>query len=100
MCFISLAAQEKEHKHVRSHTVQIQKQLNSLREAREDGDIELPNRETKREWDSSVIHSGSRIKFRASGTNEEVMKEVVKRDRENIEKLFKETRQTYMKSMS
>jgi hypothetical protein len=45
--------------------------------------------ETKRNSDDSVEQRSSRIQFKATTKTEDVMKEMVRRDRENIEKIFK-----------
>ena len=49
---------------------------------------------------NSRVEGSSRIRFKASGTTDEVMREAVRKDRENIEKLFKETRMNYLKPTS
>ena len=48
-------------------------------------------REGKR-GEETVAVSGSRIQLRVTANTDSIMKEMLKKDRENIEKIFKETR--------
>lgn len=74
---LGLSSAEKQKKQVRTHGVQIQKQLAGIKK---DGS-EVESKGSKREWDDSRLKSASRIRFKASGTTEEVMREVVRKDR-------------------
>jgi hypothetical protein len=70
--FLTLAASEKEQKHVRRHTVQLHKQLAAVRDGkRSQEDSELASRQTsKRGLHDSPAEPSNRIRFRASGGSE------------------------------
>ena len=79
--FAGLESLGREEQRTRNYTLDVEKKLR---------DIQSYNA-TKRIAPEAEPQS-SRIQFRATAKAEEVMREVVRRDRENIEKIFKETR--------
>ena len=63
---------------LRNYSIEIEKKFREMREGKR--------------GEETVAVSGSRIQLKVTANTDSIMKEMLKKDRENIEKIFKETR--------